>query len=55
MVKDFEISSTHSNISLVLDSMVKYGKKILSVFTLYNRNGSFEWFLMKKWPWGFRD
>jgi len=48
MIKAFEISSLHSYTRLVLDVIVKHAKETFIIFfTLCNRNGNFECFLMK--------
>jgi len=35
--------------------MVRYAKKYPKSFALCNRNGSFEWFFIKKTFWEFND
>jgi len=50
-VKVFQIFSTHSYTSLVQNHVIKFEEKktICKVFFyLCNRNGTFEWLLMKK-------
>jgi len=57
VTKVFEISTIHSYTSLVQDPMVRCENKksIFIVFTLYDRNGNFEFYLAKKGrgPLGF--
>jgi len=56
MVNVLEIISTYFYISLVQDTIVRYAKKqvLTKFFVLYNRDDSFESFLIEKRPWDFR-
>jgi len=49
VAKVSKYSFAHFHTSLVQDHTIKYAKKtFFKVFVLYNRNGSFKCFLMKK-------